>query len=76
MSEGRCVTCKYWLPFDETREIGDPIIRRNQLGLCSKLGDAKDSETIDGIIAMADDVSGLQSMRTVATFGCVLWEAK
>ena len=61
-----------------------------RLGLCSKIGEAKDRDRPederdwtydkelppDGTLAMADDASGLQSMRTAATFGCVLWEAK
>lgn len=64
--------------------------RRNALGLCKKIGDEKDRSdpaedawTVndpmlppDGTLAMAEDASGLQSMRTAATFGCVLWEAK
>jgi hypothetical protein len=73
---GRCKTCAHWSPFDEERYQYDAIVRHNKLGLCRLIGEAKDSETIDGIIAMADDASGLQSMRTAATFGCVLWESK
>jgi hypothetical protein len=89
---GRCISCKYWKPFDAERDtLLTLIIRRNRLGLCSKIGDAKDRPEPpdeanwtyddpelepDGVLAMADDASGLQSMRTAAGFGCVLWEQK
>ena len=92
MIEGRCESCVHWRPFDDEEYAGFESlrVRRNRLGLCAKLGNekdrvdpAEDEWTIlepmlpeDGTLAMADDASGMQKMRTAASFGCVLWEKK
>jgi hypothetical protein len=79
-THGQCLTCKHWEPFDEQRRSDfDFTVRKFRLGLCDKIGGVKDrrwDSPEEEILAMADDASDLQSMRTAATFGCVLWEAK
>lgn len=91
MIDGHCSSCVHWKPFDPERDTFPLRITRNRLGLCVKIGNEKDRNDRaeddfaygdepplqpDGTLAMADDASGLQSLRTAATFGCVLWEKK
>jgi hypothetical protein len=83
---GRCETCKHWVPFGGKARRGDVYgVMVNgvdrELGLCQKASGVSYGDDGDGrdptSLAYAEDGSDYRAnFRTDGKFGCVMYEAK